>query len=84
MPYLTEDKRFDVFCHRTPQNGGDLNYAFTEISKTYLRAYGESYQHYNDLIGALECCKLELYRRKAAVYEDLKIKENGDTYDTCE
>jgi hypothetical protein len=26
----------------------------------------------------LECCKLELYRKIAAPYEDIKIQENGD------
>ncbi len=31
-----------------------------------------------DIIGALRCCELEIYRRLAAPYEDLKIKENGD------
>jgi len=34
-----------------------------------------------DAIGALECAKLELYRRVAAPYEDTKIAENGDVYD---
>lgn len=80
MPYLEEDKRFDVFCHRTPETAGDLNFAFTEIVKTYLSARGESYQNYNNLIGALEGCKLELYRRMVAPYENKKIKANGDVY----
>ena len=30
------------------------------------------------MIGALESAKLELYRRSIALYEDTKIKENGD------
>jgi hypothetical protein len=30
------------------------------------------------VIGALENCKMELYRRKIAPYEDIKIEENGD------
>lgn len=33
-----------------------------------------------DALGALECCKLEFYRRVAAPYEDSKIKSNGDCY----
>jgi hypothetical protein len=32
------------------------------------------------MIGALECAKLELYRRLASPYEDLKIADNGDIY----
>jgi len=31
-------------------------------------------------MGALEGAKLELYRRKVAIYEEEKIKENGDVY----
>lgn len=30
--------------------------------------------------GAIECAKLEFYRRVAAPYEDKKIAENGDVY----
>jgi len=41
---------------------------------------GLSYSNVNEIIGALECIKLELYRRVAAPYEDLKIEENGDVY----
>ena len=57
---------------------GDLNYAFTVIAQAYLKQHGLNYQHINDVVGALEGCKLELYRRVAAPYEDLKVKENGD------
>ena len=41
---------------------------------------GEKYQIYNDIIGALECCKQEFYRRKIEEYENLKVKENGDVF----
>mgnify|MGYP000299936153 CR=1 FL=1 len=57
---------------------GDLNYAFTVIAQAYLRDQGLNYQHINDVVGALEGCKLELYRRVAAPYEDDKIAQNGD------
>jgi len=33
------------------------------------------------VIGALEACKLEFYRRAVVPYEDKKIKENGDVYE---
>jgi len=39
-----------------------------------------NYTGINDCIGALECAKLELYRR-ISWYEDSKIKENGDVYE---
>ena len=39
-----------------------------------------SYRGINEIIGVLECAKLEFYRRVAASYEDQKIQENGDVY----
>lgn len=39
-----------------------------------------SYADINEAIGALECAKLELYRRIAVPYENRKLAENGDVY----
>ena len=39
-----------------------------------------SYSRINELIGVLECAKIELYRRIAAPYEDDKSRINGDVY----
>jgi hypothetical protein len=33
------------------------------------------------VVGALEACKLEFYRRVVTPYEENKMKENGDVYD---
>ena len=63
-----------------PKDSGELNYLITLLIQDYLEYKNESYQTYNDIIGALEGAKLELYRRKIAPYEDKKIKENGDVY----
>ena len=54
---------------------GELNYVVTKILK---EIYPLRYFHINKAIGVLECIKLEYYRRVAAPYEDLKIKESGD------
>ncbi len=59
-------------------NAGELNYAFTVIAQTYLKEKGLRYQNINDIVGALEGAKMEMYRRIAAPYEDTKIAENGD------
>jgi hypothetical protein len=59
-------------------NAGDLNYVFTRIAHKYITEKGLRYQYLNDIIGALEGCKLELYRKIAAPYENEKIAENGD------
>lgn len=44
----------------------------------YLLTCGIKYKHINDICGVLEAVKAEFYRRVAAPYEDLKIKENKD------
>ena len=59
---------------------GDLNYLISTIIDQTLTRQGVRYQNLNAIIGALECAKLELYRRVAAPYEDIKIAENGDVY----
>jgi hypothetical protein len=66
--------------HEQTDNVGELNYLLTELCIAYFRIHGARYQQINDVIGALECCKQEFYRRVAAPYEDEKIKENGDVY----
>lgn len=81
MPYIDQSRReaFSVklISMTTP---GDLNYQITQLCQEYRELRGESYQTYNDIMGALEGCKLELYRRKVSKYEDKKIKSNGDVY----
>ena len=54
---------------------GELNYVVTKMLKG---VYPLRYYHINKAIGVLECAKLEFYRRVAAPYEDIKIKESGD------
>lgn len=81
MPYIAQNLRQSVelpgIWHET---AGELNYVITRLCLRYIENNGEQYKHYNDVIGALECCKLEMYRRAIAPYEDKKIKENGDVY----
>jgi hypothetical protein len=79
MPYIKEGDKTKLTFAR-PGNPGELNYMLTMICKQYLEDNGGRYQQVNDIVGALECCKLEFYRRKAAPYEDTKIIENGDVY----
>lgn len=57
---------------------GELNYTITRILHECVKNWGESYETYDKLIGAIECLKLELYRRKITPYEDTKIEKNGD------
>ncbi len=84
MPYIRQEdrNRFNAFTRsmddldiKTP---GELNYLITMLTHRYLNMSPESYQMYNNALGALEGAKLELYRRHIAIYEQEKEKENGD------
>jgi hypothetical protein len=58
---------------------GHLNYIITKLLQ-YSYGTPPRYSDYNEMIGILECAKLELYRRAVAVYEDEKIRQEGDVY----
>ncbi|NCQ51660.1 hypothetical protein GW796_07155 [archaeon] len=90
MPYVTKNFRqeleplIDALSQKVLEinsnnpkqtRDGLLNFAVTEIlNQTFPNA---KYTDFNELIGFLECCKLEYYRKKIAPYEDLKESENG-------
>ena len=82
MPYIKEEdrKKFEDFLHDCPcpLTAGEFNFLITQLTRKYIANFGESYQVYNDLMGALEGCKLEMYRRRVAPYENKKMNENGD------
>jgi hypothetical protein len=85
VPYISQRDRDDLddkisYAGRHIQNPGELNYMITRFLNQYLLDHGKSYAVLNEIIGALECAKLELYRRVAAPYEDIKIRDNGDVY----
>lgn len=82
MPYIKEEdkKKLGYYDNQNPSTAGELNYLITRLMLRYLTFKKPSYQTYNDLIGVLECAKMELYRRKIADYENEKIQENGDVY----
>lgn len=81
MPYIPKERRESLGKSLAPIKAGELNYLFTKIIVNYLFLNQESYQSYNDILGALEGAKLEVYARKVRPYEDKKIEENGDVYD---
>ena len=82
MPYIPQSQRRFSKRLGVVRNSGELNYQFTLSINRYLVHNGLSYQSLNDIVGALECAKLEMYRRIASPHEDRKIAENGDVY-TC-
>ncbi|PWB77049.1 MAG: hypothetical protein C3F08_10505 [Candidatus Methylomirabilota bacterium] len=85
MPYIDTKARERVNNGGQPETPGELNYAITKLVDEYLIRKGAiRYTHLNEVIGAIECAKLELYRRIAAPYEDQKIIEAGDVYHSLE
>lgn len=85
MPYIKTDDRarfeqvIEALKFSPPSTPGELNYLFSVISALYLTFKEEArYQHLNDIMGALEGAKLEVYRRIISPYEDRAIKKNGD------
>jgi hypothetical protein len=78
MPYIRQKDRPSVMADG-PEGVGELVYQLTQCCLNYLPQtlrFGD----YEQVIGALECTKLELYRRRVAGYEDQKCRENGDVY----
>ena len=84
MPYIKQEDRarFENLVrtmHLTDvKTAGELNYLITQLVHSFLESKAQSYQNYNDALGALEGSKIELYRRHIGIYEDLKINQNGD------
>jgi hypothetical protein len=82
MPYLKHDER-EALKITVPrmEDVGELNYVLTQVIKAYVGQSALRYWVINDVMGALECAKLEFFRRVAIPYENIKRKENGDVYD---
>lgn len=88
MPYIKQEERVygptrsaDLWVTEGDSAAGELNWKITQLVKGYLSAYGFDYQRINDVVGALECNKLEMYRRLAVPYEEQKERINGDVFD---
>ena len=80
MPYLEQGVRASLEQGRVPGEAGELNYLVTRLCDAFLMKTGLSYKNINQAIGAVECAKLELYRRVASPYEDKKLIANGEVY----
>lgn len=82
MPYIKPERRQYLREYDNsplPQTAGELNYVFSRLIDRVLNNR-PSYEDINTVIGVLECCKEEVYRRVASPYEDRKIGENGDVF----
>lgn len=84
MPYIGAQRRKEldsVLIYVSAVTSGELNYKITKLLLEYVNTNGKKYQTFNDILGALEGAKQELYRRIISKYEEQKIIENGDVYD---
>ena len=90
MPYIAQNYRdeliplMDALAEKIKEiheknpdqtRDGLLNYSVTEILNNVFP--DPRYTDFNEIVGFLECCKLEYYRKRAAGYEDKKESENG-------
>lgn len=81
MPYIPNDTRRGLLSASSQaENPGELNFELTSLLRSYLLRTGLTYHAIADAISALECAKLELYRRIAVPYEERKRAFNGDVY----
>lgn len=90
MPYIDQEdrKKYDTQVDQLVKalkdsrlrgrwHAKDLNYI---ISSLMWKLWGTkpNYSTVNDLIGALECAKIEFYRRRVVTYESGALGRNGD------
>ncbi len=87
MPYIPQTRRdeidLELIAERlnwVPENAGDLNFLVSTFIANYIKEKGLKYAVVNEMIGALECAKMELNRVIIGPYEDIKIAENGPVY----
>ncbi len=87
MPYITQERRKELDglievlsdklrCWESDRMG-DYNYVITKLIHNSIRKDGLSYQHLNNIVGMLECCKTEFIRTVVSPYEDEKRISNG-------
>lgn len=76
MPYIPQSDR--KRAKEYPETPGELNYALTQMCLDYLDMSPKRYADHAEVIGALECCKLEFARRALTPLENDAIIRNGD------
>lgn len=57
---------------------GEVNYVVSKLLRLLLGSEPQNFSNMNEMIGMLECVKLELYRQVVAPYENEKIRQHGD------
>lgn len=93
MPYIKQELRDDIddslreliddirscaYADDRDTLKGVLTYVLTSLLINILTEHGLSYSRFSDIVGTLECAKMEIYRRAIASYEDYCVQNNGD------
>ena len=61
---------------------GHHNYIMYTLALKLADRVGIRYATLQDIIGTFDCCKMELYRKLVAPYEEKAIEKNGDVTST--
>jgi hypothetical protein len=83
MPYIPKDNRHDLLessiheLMNLEMSSGDMNFIISSLIWSKFNK-NKKYATANELMGILECVKMEFYRRMVAPYEDMAIQKNGD------
>ena len=80
MPYIPQEERDSIGLATGPETPGQLNWYLTQAIQYYLVRREVGYADYNEVMGVLECMKMEIYRRMVAPYEDQAKERNGDVF----
>jgi hypothetical protein len=81
MPYIKQERRpscdkvVEAMVNENIVADGDLNYILYKFCKENVKP---SYNNYKNFCGELRQCVTEIERRILAIYENEKVKENGD------
>ena len=59
---------------------GQVNFIISVLVNSLWQGTKANYAGLNELMGAIECAKLEIYRRLAGPYEEKAAKRNGDVF----
>jgi hypothetical protein len=83
VPYIKPEERAKIQVAAEAlaalcDSPGQLNYGITVALHAVLMRLGKGYSNAASLVAALECAKMEFYRRVMAPYEDMKTRQNGD------
>lgn len=91
MPYITAEARQQADNELQsaglsfiPDNAGELNFIISRFISNYILEHGLKYAIVNEMVGALECAKMELNRVVIGPYEDEKMNDNGPVYPPVE